>query len=650
MFRLTKMKRKQMFEDERAKQEAKRPKLYLNLDKNVNKTLSIIGEKLYNLHDRIKKAMIFPSTPIEVCFDEGSPTQNDSCESEGGSANTSADEGTNNGTEQKEKEKEKERKSSSSRNSANFPLEYLDKRRSTRVKSLMKGGDLDERDLAENIFYLLPESIKTPINDESSQEEQQKVEENQKKENEPKETESDVIGKFIERVKQAKIKRKVLRIYDLIEDYLCELSLHKGITIPSIFNQLYLIYREKHQLPCAFTLKIDREISIEQIWLILAANEFKYNKLETMFLTQMITALEIVLPKQSFYEFAIRLFLLRGIKENDNHSLEYALELLEEPDSVNLEIITASKMTIKPSVVKSILESQSQEIMTQMIQQEKYKDLIKLLKSKPESELTNEEEKLLSEAIINSEQWQDGIDIYSSRNELTNTCLKTIKICLERGERVKLTYQLTSKLVKLAASNSVLAWACLYWGIISEEHAVNAKCNVCKFLKLGHKYLGKRGICTGQNGEFLLIALQYLIENDNDDNEVLKCFTCLYNFPPKKQSSSTTSSFSNHSASPIKLKWENCELIYNYFTPEELPEFDSLYRLTGISSEIESLLLRIAELVPENLQRIQFKQTILHYIDTGVDFNEDVAHEKHPITDTLYYFLADYYFKNKEFK
>ncbi len=653
-----KLKRHQHLEDERVKQEAKRPKLTLVLENRSNLTFASIGIKLRNLFERIKKSNIFPSTPIDISFDSGYLSQTDSGGNESGSANTSADESTTAVAVEridKEKENVKEfKRSNSLRNSTSnsFPTEFIDKRRSSRVKNILnKTRDIDERNVSESILELLPESIKNAlkedITDTKADEEIQETSQKCSKTCETSETEN--IKLFVEKLKSIKSLRKVIRIDDLIETYLCELSSCKNIIIPSVFSELYIIYRENCSLPCGPLAVIGKDIELEQIWMCLTANELKFNRNEALFLTQMMTPLEFALSKEKYIEYIVRLSMIRGTKENNNDFLNYALDILSEND---IEVMASNRVSIKYSSIKSILESQSRESMTQMMTEQNFEEVIKILMSKPETELTLDEIKLLNDAIINSKLWQKGIEILSTRNDLSNECLSTIRKCLETGKRARLTHQLAVKLVKLAAEGySVLPWICLYWGIIAEGVVANSsKSSIIKFLKLGHQYLGKRGTCTSHNGEFLLLALQHFIEFDVED-EILRCFTCLYNFPMRRIPNSQSSSVANIHTSPnIKLKWEHCEALYHYFAPEELPEYDSLIRQTGITQDIEALLLRIVELVPENLKPSKHSEAILKYIEKGDEIPFNTGAETSHITETLYYLLADYYFKNKEFK
>ena len=673
--RQLKAKRKQHFDDERIRQESKRPKLILILDKNLNNlTFASIGLKLKNIYERIKKNNLFASTPIDISFDSSISSQTDSGGNESGSANTSADESTSTAVceqkEQKElKEKEREivgtaenetesnkklKRTNSLRNSTSntFPTEFVDKRRSSRVKNILnKSRDIDERNVSESILELLPDSLKMtipedrPITPEMIEEEKYLF----KCINLCEKSETEFIDSFLERIKSFKSQFKSINIDDLIEIYLSVISLSKNVIIPSVFTELYAIYREFNELPCGPLTVIGRDIELEQIWSCLTANELKFNRNEALFLTQMLVPLEMTLSKDLFNEYLVRLLMLRGIKENDNDFLNQALDILLKNE---IEVMASNKVVIKYTAIKSILESQSRESMSQMMAEHNFEELIKILKSKPESELTSEEINLLNDAIISSGLWQKGIDILCTRNELNNDCLKTIRRCLETGKRARLKHPLAVKLVKLAAeAYSVLPWICLYWGLIAEGVvATDSKSAIIKFCRLGHQYLGKRGNCTSHNGEFLLLALNHFLEYDVED-EILRCFTCLFNFPIRRLPNTPSVSSANiHKSSHISLKWEFCEQLYHYFAPEELPEYDSLVRQTGITQDIEGLLLRIVELVPQNLQPNKRTDPIIKYIKNGENIPENITTETTHITETIYYLLADYYFKNKEFK
>ena len=669
--RQLKAKRRQHFEEDRIRQESKRPRLTLFLDINsTTLTLSSIGLKLKTLYDKIKKNNWFLSTPIDISYDSGHNSQTDN---ESGSANTSADESQSTATEPKEKDvpsaekesvqtvesesesfsKPKLKRTNSMRNSnSSFPSEFVDKRRSSRVKNILnKSKDIDERNVSESILDLLPESLKTavveqrPITPEANEEQQNIFH----CINICEKTESDYIKGFFDRVKVKKARRKFLMIDDLIEVYLREVGLAMNLIIPSVFTELYTIYRQCHELPCGPLTVIGRDIDVEQIWMCLTANELKFNRNEAMFLTQILFPLELTLSADHYKEFVVRLSMLRGTKENDNDFLVEAMDILVKNE---IEVMASNKVVIKYDAIKSILDSQSRENMSQMMAEHHFEELIKILRDKPESELKDEEINLLNDAIVSSELWEKGIDILCTRAELNNECLSTIRQCLETGKRARLKHPLAMKLVKLAAEGySVLPWICLYWGLIAEAVDANGpKSTIIKFLKLGHQYLGKRGTCTSHGGEFLLLALNHFLENDCEE-EICRCFTCLFNFPLRKiQANPSVSSPNIHKSPHITLKWEHCEQLYHYFVPEELPEYDSVLRQTGITQDIEGLLMRIVELIPSHLKPDGKTEPITKYIEDGEPIPDNLTAEKSHITETIYYLLADYYFKNTEFK
>ncbi|XP_054155601.1 calcineurin-binding protein cabin-1-like [Oppia nitens] len=688
--RQLKAKRKQYFDDERQRQDQKRPKLSLILDKNLtNLTFATIGLKIKIIYDRIKKCHLFPSTPIDIGFEYGvSSSQTDSCGNESGSTNTSADESTstatNNGpvlavpisdgqdSDVKEKEvnntpnivnneseandtptnnnsnPKKFKRSNSLRNSTSnlFPSEFVDKRRSSRVKNILnKSRDIDERNISESILELLPDSLKMAMPEmrPKTPEELIAAETAYRCINLCEKSESDYVNSFLERIKSLKTQLSVITIYDIIESYLCKLSAAKNLIIPMAFHELYAVYRDYNPLPCGPLSVIGRDIDVEQLWLCLTANELKFHRNECMFLTQMLVPLELTLNKDQYNEFVVRLLMIRGTKENDNDFLNHAISILCDNE---IEVMAANKVVIKYTAIKSIIDSQSRENLSQLMAEHNFDQLIKILMSKPESELTIDEINLLNDAIVSSQLWQKGIDILSTRNDLNKECLATIVKCVETGQRARIKYPLSVKLVKLAAEGkSIVPWVCLYWTLIAEGYeATNAKSLLIKFLKLGHQYLGKRGTCTSNNGEFLFLALQHFIDVDIE-NEIFACFTCLFNYPARRHQSAANYHHSPH----VPLKWEYCEQLYHYFAPEELPEYDSLVRQTGLTQDIQELLVKVVDLVPGRLQPNARTEPIINYIDKGEEIPDDMSFEKTSITETIYYLLADYYFKNKEF-
>lgn len=129
------------------------------------------------------------------------------------------------------------------------------------------------------------------------------------------------------------------------------------------------------------------------------------------------------------------------------------------------------------------------------------------------------------------------------------------------------------------------------------------------------------------------------------DALVLDCFSCLFRFPPKKAAPHGPAV----TPTRIQMTWDHAATIYGYFVPESLPEYDS-NKTESIDSDTEQLLSEILKLVPLELkpeQQCRFITKFLNDGDADLNFRRP---DVHPVTESLFFLLADYYFKNKEFK
>ncbi|CAG0897136.1 unnamed protein product [Darwinula stevensoni] len=205
--------------------------------------------------------------------------------------------------------------------------------------------------------------------------------------------------------------------------------------------------------------------------------------------------------------------------------------------------------------------------------------------------------------------------------------------------------------------NSVKPWLILTNIIANEvKSEVNEKEIPLHLLLLcdAHECLSMRGWCTINNGELLLELINQLQSSSLLMSEsqlrtaIEQCFYCLYSHPSKK---SKVRQLVDHGCSGIALTWERAIPLYNYFRPQQLPEFDS-YRVASISSDLEALYKRIASLVPRDIDPNQYLDGLLEFISG--EKNElpevPVQESNSPIIWDLYYLLGDYYLKNKEWQ
>ncbi|XP_021355023.1 uncharacterized protein LOC110451375 [Mizuhopecten yessoensis] len=172
-------------------------------------------------------------------------------------------------------------------------------------------------------------------------------------------------------------------------------------------------------------------------------------------------------------------------------------------------------------------------------------------------------------------------------------------------------------------------------------------------LNIAHEYLARHSWCTKSNGSLLLFYLDVAQEfltgscqfKRDLEQSYEQCVYCLFGHPNKK---GRARHLMDHNASQIDLTWDSAQKIFEYFKPNSVPEFDS-YKADAVSGDMEFLLKRIAQLVPESEKPAKLMENLQEYIEgnTNIPPNPETKHLS-TVSKELYYLLADYYFKNKE--
>ncbi|GIY46166.1 hypothetical protein CDAR_570561 [Caerostris darwini] len=217
----------------------------------------------------------------------------------------------------------------------------------------------------------------------------------------------------------------------------------------------------------------------------------------------------------------------------------------------------------------------------------------------------------------------------------------------------------------------VLPWIILYHLILNEEKRTPKKASKVDLLNTSmpsslmllfnaHEYLGRRSWCTAADGLLLFHIIDVCMAELQDSTgksylykEELEagleqCIYCLYGHPHKR---TRAKHLQEHNARQITLTWEKARLIFQYFKPNVLPEFDS-YRTSTVSAELESLLKRISALVPPEEDPTTRVDNYTAYIEGVTEKCPEAPFKDKPVSELvkdLYYLLGDYYFKNKEF-
>ncbi|XP_029642394.1 calcineurin-binding protein cabin-1 isoform X3 [Octopus sinensis] len=222
---------------------------------------------------------------------------------------------------------------------------------------------------------------------------------------------------------------------------------------------------------------------------------------------------------------------------------------------------------------------------------------------------------------------------------------------------------------------TVLPWKLLYHIIRNEESKLhstqaankseselldNSLSSSLMLLNVAHDYLGRHSWCTRSDGELLVFFMSVIKEErahypedakhafkDELDQAFEQCIYCLYGHPTKKGKSKY---LQDHNALQINLNWEMSQVLFDYFKPKTVPEFDS-YKTSTVSGELENLARRITLLVPKEKNPANTYESVLAYIEGQHNDPPFIPPDK-PVTTAivkeLFYLLADYYFKNKE--
>ncbi|XP_017772871.1 PREDICTED: calcineurin-binding protein cabin-1-like [Nicrophorus vespilloides] len=169
-----------------------------------------------------------------------------------------------------------------------------------------------------------------------------------------------------------------------------------------------------------------------------------------------------------------------------------------------------------------------------------------------------------------------------------------------------------------------------------------------------HEFLGPKGWCLQNQGELLHFMLDTIIYRldapifeflrEKIDIHLEQAFFCLYQHPCKKNKISRH--LADHNVNPLPLTWSRAQQLYEYFCPDDLPEFDS-YKAKSISADLEQLLQRFTSIVPKEYDPQPLYAKIYDYIYSKseelpkpVEFSAKIK--------AMYYLLGDYYFKQSE--
>lgn len=170
-----------------------------------------------------------------------------------------------------------------------------------------------------------------------------------------------------------------------------------------------------------------------------------------------------------------------------------------------------------------------------------------------------------------------------------------------------------------------------------------------------HEYLGNRTWCTKDTGQLLLYVMDTVTPRlrtpclERCRNEVIEYLEqityCLYRYPGKR---ARLKHLEKHDSQTIDLDWTHAIQLYDIYRPEKMPEYDSFKR-DSITAEMEQLLQRIIAIIPPEIDPSTRIESIEKFIAGELNELPNSLDILPFHINSIFYLLADYYFKNNEF-
>ncbi|XP_050089319.1 calcineurin-binding protein cabin-1-like [Anopheles aquasalis] len=180
-------------------------------------------------------------------------------------------------------------------------------------------------------------------------------------------------------------------------------------------------------------------------------------------------------------------------------------------------------------------------------------------------------------------------------------------------------------------------------------------CNSVMMCFVAHELLGKKNWCSKGESGLLFHILDVVVPKIRSPllepfreilNEYLEQVTyCLYGYPQKRP---RLRHIHDHGAVQVSLNWTRAVQLFDLYRPDNLPEFNS-YKLESISADMEALLQRIIALIPTEIDVTKLSLPISEFIDGKGNTLPDAANVLQSEIKPIFYLLADYYFKSRDF-
>lgn len=262
---------------------------------------------------------------------------------------------------------------------------------------------------------------------------------------------------------------------------------------------------------------------------------------------------------------------------------------------------------------------------------------------------------------------EDGSEMLYTLNEKLPRLVQTLTIIISNQHDTPID----KNNLKLHLLNLSIPWIILYPIVQREDDIANAMSgkkkddqevvedfgvipNSLMMIFTAHEILGRRQWCMKDNGKlwfFLLDNLTSLYRTpllepyrDIIAEHLEQTTFCLYGFPAKK---ARLRHIEDHDAKNVELTWERAIQLFDLYRPDTLPEFDSV-KLSSISSEMEQLLQKVILLIPKCLDIQPFTSEIRSFINGTIPTLPKELSILPSKISSIYYLLADFYFKNQE--
>ncbi|XP_003701167.1 calcineurin-binding protein cabin-1 [Megachile rotundata] len=184
-----------------------------------------------------------------------------------------------------------------------------------------------------------------------------------------------------------------------------------------------------------------------------------------------------------------------------------------------------------------------------------------------------------------------------------------------------------------------------------EDEGVPASITI---LFIAHNFIGRHSWCCYNEAKLLFFTLGLVIPKletpqfSSIKGKVSKyleqIFYCLYGHY-NRVNKGRPKHIEDHGVPQMKMTWEGAQLLFDFYKPKQIPEFNSPRSLT-ISADTEELFKRIIKLIPPESDPNQVIDEMMAYI---MGERKTMATVKKPLPhsmSTIYYLLGDFYFKN----